>query len=290
MLAAANVHRISGQSSRANIDEEEEYEYDLSTPFPLTSSSMSASSSSSIDTCSMTPPITRKLEEISALFVHNNIAYGIADYLLEQGYILPFTTIKINDNSIYEVFISKSNQNSILFKRSGRLFNDREMSHGIKFLWELISFKEVIILDSLVAAKFIPNNEYDIDKNNNASIENLRVIRTENFENSDWLKGVHVGGPHKASILESGNIITGSTASILCSCELRNIPALALLCIREAAFDTKEARRFEEYWSIYCSKFLSLDSGQVINVPTVDIYNNLRRSDPFMLSTETLYT
>ena len=287
MLATANAHRISGQSSRASINEEEDEEYDLTHPFP----SLSIISSSSLSSCTMIPPIIRKLDEISALFVHNNIAYGIMDCFLQRGFITPLTSIQVNNHSIYEVYVSVSYQNSLLFKMNHKLLlSDQDVNDAMKFLLESISFKEIMILDSIIAAKFIPNNGLDVGNSQNIFNENLRVVRTKNFDHSDWLKKVCVGDQHKASLLESGNVITGNTASILCACDVRNIPALALLCVREAAFDTREARRFEEYWEVYCSKFLPMDNGHDMNVPSVEVYNNLRRSDPFMLSTETLYT
>ena len=281
MLAAANAHRIAGQSSRANLDEDEELSPEMSSAFP-TPSSMA----SSTFTCTMNPPVTRKLEEISAIFIHNNVAHGVCDGLVETNSVVFLTNIKVNDRTVYEVLVSKSHPNSLLFKSTNGLLGDQEINNATRFLLESTSLKEVIILDGLVAAKFIPHND---NSGHETTIENLRVIRTKSFDRSEWLEQVNVGNSYGTSFLEEGNIVAGCTASIMCACDVRNIPALALFSLREAAFDIRAAKRFEAYWQIFCSKFL-LSDGQLIDAPSAHVYNNLRKNDPFMLSTETLYT
>lgn len=284
MLSATNAYRFTGQSSRANEDEEEELEQDLTSAFPP------PSPPSSSCVFNFTPLLSRKPEEISAIFINNNIAYALADCLIKQDIITPLTTIKVDGKEIYEVYMSKTNQNSLLFKVSTfRVPIEHEMSVTMQSLMDSITLKEVIILDGIAAAKFIPSGQDCA-----SDIEKLRTVCTRSSKGSEWCEQIlsRSGETKQNSTvsLESGNVITGGTASLLCACEVRNVPAVALLCLREAAFDCREASRFELYWDVFCSKYLPVDGQVHIDPPNIDVYNSLRKRDPFLLSTETLYT
>ena len=65
----------------------------------------------------------------------------------------------------------------------------------------------------------------------------------------------------------------------------RHIPASALICIREAAYQVSEAKKIEKYWG-KLSNYLGVN----LELPTQDTYLALRKSDPFLYTTEILYT
>ena len=78
----------------------------------------------------MSPPVTRKLDEISAIFIHNNIGHGIHDCFLERGAITPLTDIKVNERTIYEVLVSKS-QPSPLGTVTAAAKHERRRTHSV---------------------------------------------------------------------------------------------------------------------------------------------------------------
>ena len=70
---------------------------------------------------------------------------------------------------------------------------------------------------------------------------------------------------------------------------------MCLLCVREPAFDISDAKKFELYWDLISAVFLSPAEGQgvtveVVQKPSKELYNSLRKSDPFLSRTESMFS
>lgn len=70
----------------------------------------------------------------------------------------------------------------------------------------------------------------------------------------------------------------------------RNLPAVALFSVREAYFDADEARKFEAYLPALVAMHVGQGEDSKVVPPSKEVYQRLRKSDPFMMRTESMYT
>jgi hypothetical protein len=73
---------------------------------------------------------------------------------------------------------------------------------------------------------------------------------------------------------------------------IRNVPGVSLFCIREAYFDSDEARKYEAFLPAL-SRMHACGSSDgdvsVVRPPSKESYLKLKKVDPFMMRTESMF-
>jgi len=128
-----------------------------------------------------------------------------------------------------------------------------------------------VILDGYNASKV------QRDSLNNS---NIRYLQTSCVPEESSPKSLGV------SHLDIGAVVCGLSAAVISQCEVRKLPAVICFSIREAAYTLSAAKSFEVIWPIIrkCLDDMSLP------LPDSDDYMLVKRSDPFLINTENLYT
>jgi hypothetical protein len=143
---------------------------------------------------------------------------------------------------------------------------------------ELLSFANIVMFGSLsIASATYPSEEVITGR--------LRSLSTTKYDAMVTSQPSLQQATSQIVNLEVGNVITGVEALLLGHAEVRGLPAVACVTLREAAISVASAKAFENAWAL-----LGAISGVDIEVPDVSAYRNLRRNDGYIHNTSNLYT
>ena len=111
----------------------------------------------------------------------------------------------------------------------------------------------------------------------------LRILQTTCFKNNKLEMSPSSIG---IKTLETGAVVTGLSAALLSYCEIRNMDALTCFALRDAAYTIISAKSFESIWPLL--RIYVNDS--LLQLPSNMDYVIALKKDPFLISTENLYT
>ena len=208
-------------------------------------------------------------------FVLDDIARNIVDGAIARGYKQVGTVTLSQGNKraecVTKIYAQDAESSSCLIHQCG-LISDTLHSSWSQLFLNHAECRSCLILSGL------PTPAYNSDM----SLGGLRVLYSSTVEEQIKTQFMNCTTP-----LETGNMLSGCTAAVLCQCEYRALEAVVCVSLRGLAYTYEAAMMFENI-SPQASRYLNVDETLALSGNNA-LHSKMVKADQFLSRTENMY-